>query len=193
MNELVLQLLKRFGMESPVSEGPVKSPPVLSRLLGTDPMTPDDEPYLRQYLGIPKNGGLIPTDARPSVNPWEGDNLPWYTPTQNPIARFLGPEGTINAEGIEKLRIGETIPLDTGAVPGLGHYEGLIERDTSGPYTSVRDTWDFRSPVVSTLVRVVMERLGTPFHVYGRYPLVKTKNGYRPHSGAEDIELPAGR
>ena len=203
MNELVLQLLKRFGMESgPFNEGD----PLLSRLLGTDPLTPEDEPYLRQYLGVPKDGGLSPASRARPTSLSGRDNLPWYRPTFNPVKELMvelpttgtqvfgGPDtAPQSAEAVDRLPIGEAIKLWNPLAPGLGGYTASVGRDPTGPYMSVYDKWDFDSPVVSPLVREVMKRMGKPYHVYGRYPLIKTEKGYRPHSGAEDIELPAGR
>src|SRR3990167_1184946 len=85
--EILFQLLSRLGLELPPKE--VQNP--LPRILRSDPYTPDDEPYLRQYLGVPKDGGLVPTDLRPT-NLTVKDNLPWYRPTFNPVKELLEAE-----------------------------------------------------------------------------------------------------
>ena len=190
MKELFFQLLSRLGAELPPNEG--QNP--IAQALRTDPYTPDDEPYLRQFMGIPKNGGLIPADLRPSkltVN----DNLPWFRPSQYPF-----PEGPLqNSNGmystpidtsrVDNLKPGQILDFENAkAWPGLGHFKASISKSEAGnPFLSVYDKWDFDSPVISPLMERLMNKAGKGFHVYERYPLQKTSGGYQR---AGDIELP---
>ncbi|MGE3341513.1 MAG: hypothetical protein AB7J46_06490 [Candidatus Altimarinota bacterium] len=184
--ELLFQLLSRLGAEMP----PDQTQNPFTVLLGTDGVTPDDEPYLRQYLGVPKDGGLIPTDLRPtkvSIN----DDLKWYRPAVNPfqmeVNGRLAP--AIPQALVDRLKAGESTVIPTENMPGLGHFTASVAKGTSGnPFVSVYDKWDFDSGVVSPLVRTMMDRAGKGFHVYERYPLTKQRGGYRP---AGDIHLPA--
>ena len=181
MKELIFQLLSRLGLEPPPNEG--QNP--IARVLRTDPYTPGDEPYLRQYLGVPKKGGLIPTDLRPSRLDIK-DNLPWYRLSSNPVKSL---EGITDAQ-VEGLRIGDILELPQAPpVPGLGHYTASVAKGTSGqPFLSVYDKWDFESPVISPLMKSIMDKVGKGFHLYERYPLTKSSRGY--YAPAENIELP---
>ena len=199
MNELLFQLLSRLGLEPPPNEG--QNP--IAAALRTDPYTPDDEPYLRQYLGVSKDGGLTPTNLRPrslSIN----DKLPWYRPTNSPIdnimtqsARPIGnniPRTTAIAQGdVSAMKVGDILPLRTPTVPGLGHMTASVGKGHTGePYLSVYDKWDFgSSPVIQPLVGALMERAGSGFHVYERYPLSKRPNGSYRVGG--DIQLPSDK
>ena len=182
--ELFFQLLSRLGAELPPNEG--ENP--IARLLGTDPYTPDDEPYLRQYMGISKDGGLTPTDIRPTKVKVD-DDLSWYRPSSNPFDAVINgkPAPPIPAHFVERLLNGESTVVPTGNVPGLGHFIASVAKNSKGnPYLSVYDKWDFDSSVVSPIMRVLMGRVGKGFHTYERYPLKKTLEGYRPGG---DIEL----
>ena len=191
--ELIFQLISRLGLELPPGQG--ENP--IAQMLNTDGYTPDDEPYLRQFMGIPKDGGLIPTDLRPkglTVN----DNLPWYRPSGSPIdhiatkAPMIGrlPRTTALAQGnIDEMGNESIVPLKTPTVPGLGHFTASVGKNESGnPYLSVYDKWDFNSPVVDPLIKAMLERTGAGFHVYERYPLQRGKTGYDLRG---DIELPS--
>lgn len=197
MNELFFQLLSRLGLELPENEG--QNP--IARIMGTDPYTPDDEPYLRQYLNIPKDG-LIPTDLRPGKLTVK-DDLPWYRPTDNPVKELLQkgdgdkrffsggklfPLKDLRTEEVDALQPGGVLPLWNPAAPGLGHYTASVGKGTSGrPFLSVYDKWDFESPVVSPLMKAMMSRAGKGFHVYERYPLTRRDGSYQIGG---DIELP---
>ena len=193
MNELFFQLLSRLGLELPVGEG--QNP--IAQALRTDPYTPDDEPYLRQYMGIPKDGGLIPTDLRPSKLTVK-DSLPWYRPSEYPFPegplQFGAKETTLNSTRnlgpIDNLKAGEILDFpNSKAWPGLGHFKASISKGKTGnPFLSVYDKWDFDSPVISPLMKSLMERAGKGYHVYERYPLERTSRGYQK---AGDIELPS--
>ena len=183
MDELLFQLLSRLGLELPPNEG--QNP--IAQALRTDPYTPDDEPYLRQYMGIPKDGGLTPTDLRPTKLAVK-DSLPWYRPVENPMdtRKYKLPYAPADIDSLQK---GETLTWGGPPTPGLGHYTASIGKgDTGRPFMSVYDKWDFDSPVVSPLMQQLMSRAGKGFHVYERYPLQKNPNGSYQVGG--DIELP---
>ena len=187
--ELLFRLLSTFWLESSPEAGPNPIP----KLLNTDGYTPDDEPYLRQFMGVPKDGGLIPTNLRPTKlgrNLSVEDGLPWYRPAVSPIDQILSkvprtvgviPKTTAIASGdINTMSIGDVVDLKTPAVPGLGHFKASVGKGESGrPYLSVYDNWDFDSPVITPLIQQLMGRVGKGFHVYERYPLQKTPTGYQ--------------
>ena len=182
--ELLFQLLSRLGLELPPNEG--QNP--IARALRTDPYTPDDEPYLRQFMGIPKDGGLTPTGLRPAsltVN----DTLPWFRPAAYPF-----PEGPlpVNAQEVTALQPSGILPIENAkAWPGLGHFKASVGKGASGdPFLSVYDKWDMESPVISPLMQALLGRMGTGFHVYERYPLQRGARGYELR---KDIELPDPR
>lgn len=190
MDELLYQLLSRLGSEDlPLS---------MRSGLG-DGFVPDDEPYLRQFLGVPKEGGLIPTDVRPS-NLKVSDSLPWYQPTANPLTMVVKHPGNtstpkayrdLDSNLIDRLLPGQTLPIEHDQAPGLGGYTASIGKHPDGrPYASVYDKWDFDSPVIKPTVGKLLDKLGKPFHVYGRYPLIKQGDRYKIFSGNEDIPLP---
>lgn len=189
--ELFFQLISRLGLELPPGEG--ENP--FAQLLGTDPYTPDDEPYLRQYMGISKDGGLVPTNLRPQSLTVK-DDLPWYRPAANPITAISTHRSTgqlprttaLAGRDIGAMKTGDIVPLQTPTVPGLGHFTASVGKGQSDPYLSVYDKWDFDSPVVSPIMREMMTRNGKGFHVYERYPLQKTPNGSYTVGG--DIQLP---
>ena len=193
MNELLFQLLSRLGLELPPNEG--QNP--IAQALRTDPYTPDDEPYLRQFMGIPKNGGLTPTNLRPKSLTAK-DNLPWFKPSYNIYESYnqsdlrkLLPTNTIDnlpANGVHKLLLPQF-----KAIPGLGHYTGSIGKNASGdPFLSIYDKWDFESPVIGPLVERLMGKVGQGFHIYDRYPLQRNRTGdNRGYSLRKDIELPS--
>jgi hypothetical protein len=191
--ELFFQLLSRLGAELPPVEG--QNP--IASALGSDGYTPDDGPYLRQYMGIPEDGGLLPTDLRPTRLQIT-DNLPWYRPVVSPIdeirtktTKYSIPRtSAISTGNIDTMKAGDVIPLKSPAVPGLGHFTGSIGMGESGrPFLSVYDKWDFDSPVISPLMERMMTTVGKPFHVYERYPLTRQPNGSYKVGG--DIELPS--
>lgn len=182
MNELFFQLLSRLGLELPPNEG--QNP--IAQALRTDPYTPDDEPYLRQFMGIPKDGGLVPTDLRPTKLTTK-DNLPWFRPVENPMntRKYKLP---YTAADIDSLQKGETLTWGGPPTPGLGHYTASIGKGAAGrPFLSVYDKWDFESPVISPLMSTLMNKTGKGFHIYERYPLQRTSQGYQQ---ASNIELP---
>ena len=196
-NELLFQLISRLGLELPPNEG--QNP--IAQMLRTDPYTPGDEPYLRQFMGIPKDGGLIPTDLRPKSLTVK-DNLPWYRPAAYPYPdvplKFSPDVNDINfnyhrnTEPIDNLKPGEILGFPNyRAQPGLGHFKSSISKSQSGePFLSVYDKWDFESPVVHPLVQKMLDKVGKGFHVYERYPLRKGPSGYEV---AKDIELTSGK
>lgn len=198
MNELLFQLLSRLGLEPPEKEG--QNP--IARVLRTDPYTPDDEPYLRQFLGVPKDGpagGLVPTDLRPTNLPslrgsGTKEDLPWFSPAANPydpssdVGLMRVRRSLPRAEEIDALQQGAAITMPNRPIPGLGRYRASVGKGSSGnPYLSVYDKWDFESPVVSPLMQSLMDRVGKGFHVYERYPLTKDAGGQYQVGG--DIEL----
>lgn len=196
--ELLFQLLSRLGAETPPNE--MRNP--ITALLNSDGYVPEDEPYLRQYMGIPKNGGLIPQEVRPTrlgIDLAAEDGLPWYRPANSPIDKILtkAPRGigeipkttAIAAGDIANMGAGDVIGLRTPMVPGLGHYKASVGKGKSGrPYLSVYDKWDFDSPVITPLIQQLMNRAGQGFHTYERYPLTQTPSGSYQVGG--DIYLP---
>lgn len=185
--ELLYRAMTTFGMEPEVnSERPPAISNTISNLLRTDPLTPDDLPYLRQFMGLENT--LTPTTLRPSHLSVR-DNKPWYIPVLNPLTPPQVGHGTqpplrtkagnVSNEQLQNLPIGGLIPLETYNGPGLGHYTGSIGKDEQGPYASVYDNWDFKSPVVGGLMEKLMGLVGKDYHIYGRYPIELTDKGPR--------------
>lgn len=111
---------------------------------------PQDRIYLRQFLNPSKD--IIPkTSLRPSTKVKDSDKYDWRTVPDAP---------------------GEWDDIVMPNVFGLGNFRQTTNVGSSVsedlPYSSIYDLWDFDSPNVSPMVRVLMNSIGRPFHVYKR-------------------------
>lgn len=177
------------------------NPMIANKVFNTDEMVPPDEPYLDQFLN-PQREVLPRQDLRPSSlsNPaalmWRQTSLP------NALTALLHGGGTDYEPGerlltwaeIERLRPGTIVnPIyptsaenaDSEGIVGMGHFAGSVGKDATGPYWSAYDKWDFDSPVVNPLVRMMLHRIGTPYHVYDRFD-VTPGSAFDVPPGAEE-------
>ena len=175
MSDLAIELIKRLG-----------STPLINRITGSDPVEPDDYPYLEQFFGKER---LHPTSLRPQSLTMK-DKLPWYGPDFWKVEANL-PSLT---KDIDKLQPSEVISLgDLPLQPAFGGVVQSIGKDMEGPYASMYDKWDFDSPVINPLIGALLNRVGQPFHIYGRKRLSKNPvtGEYKPEEYHNDIELPS--
>ncbi len=170
--DLMTELLKR-----------VSTTKIGQQVAQSDGMVPGDEPYLQQFFGKPV---LQEQKLRP-IKPPKDSSGAWYKPLLPPMA-----EQYIDAKTIDNLPIGGVAAIDTMPssvvlgvnegtfvnTPGLGHVKMSVGKNEQGPYMSMYDKYDFKSPIIHELLGRMMDKIGTPYHVYDRYPLKREGNQY---------------
>lgn len=167
-----LEKLFRAGREKLITKVGMS---VIPNLLGSNKMEVSDTPYLHQFLN-PEQNVFAPQNLRPKYmkNP---PNIPWrdFGPIRDAEQYKILADADGNVTGVLKgqgVDVRHAPLVGTAEEYGLGANTKSIAEDEQGnPYMSIYDMWDFDSPAVGKTVGVLLNSMGQPFAVYGRYPL----------------------